>query len=245
VGKENCNISQPLQGYVKLDNQCTYDGDMIISKSDTILDCDNALINAANHRDGIVISSEGKVLSNVIIKNCKIENAKESGIRTSWLGKDTNKSGEPDRYLRTPHNIRIEKVVITNSGKNGIFIDDYSSYVEVHDSIIKGSGATAIYIEHDSKNNLIDGNLLEANGFVNGRPKREGLAIDSSQKNVISNNKFIGNGLGGVFIYKNCSERISSGNQEIRKMHSNFNIIKDNKFEDEKVGIWLASRQNK
>jgi len=222
-----------------------YSGGLTIADSHTLLDCNGAKIDASKFKDGIVISSKGKEITNITIKNCIIKNAQESGIRSSWLGRDINKSKELKRYLKTPHKITIENVEIIKSGKNGIFIDDYSSFITIKKSIIKDSGSTAIYIEHDSKNNIIDSNLIEFNGFKDGIPKREGLAIDSSQHNTIINNRFINNGLGGIFIYKNCSERIHSGKQEIRKMHSNYNVIEGNHFENEKIGIWLASRQNK
>ncbi|WP_275404606.1 right-handed parallel beta-helix repeat-containing protein [Phytobacter massiliensis] len=179
------------------------------------------------------------------MKNCNILNARDSGIRVSWLGKDINKSNVPDRYAKTPHNITIANNHIINSGKNGIFLDDYSSLVTIRNNFIKNSGATAIYLEHDSRKNRIEGNFIENNGYRNNRPVREAIAIDSSQKNIVIGNTFKNNGKGGVFIYKNCSEKFHSGTQELRKMHANFNVIKGNYFYNEKVGIWLASRQGK
>jgi len=245
LSEEFCDLPIPIKGNITLNRSCIYSGGLTIAESYTSLDCNGAEIDASKFNDGITISSKGKEVKNIIIKNCIIKNAQESGIRSSWLGRDTNKSKELKRYLKTPHKIKIENVKIVNSGKNGIFIDDYSSFVFIKESIIKNSGSTAIYIEHDSKNNVIDSNLIQFNGYKNGSPKREGIAIDSSQNNHIINNKFINNGLGGVFIYKNCSEKIHSGKQEIRKMHSNYNVIEGNHFEDEKIGIWLAARQNK
>ncbi|RDT56827.1 hypothetical protein DXF93_02390 [Escherichia coli] len=241
----NCSIPEHLSGHIILDSKCSYDGNIVITESNTTLNCNNAMINSSGFKDGIVISSEGKDTNNIKIKNCTIINAEDSGVRVSWLGKDTSKTGLPDRYLRTPHNITLDNLKIFNSGKNGIFIDDYSSLVTITNSTIKNSGATAIYIEHDSKKNIIENNFFGNNGFKNGRPSREAIAIDSSQKNTIIGNIFESNGKGGVFVYKNCSEKIHSGNQEIRKMHADFNIIRDNVFINKKIGVWLASRQGK
>ncbi|NIF03057.1 right-handed parallel beta-helix repeat-containing protein [Pantoea sp. Acro-805] len=243
--EQACFLKEDVSGNVRLNRQCTYNTSILITQSDTTLDCNGATINANGFKDGITVSSNGKKTSNILIKNCKIDSAQDSAIRVSWLGPDTKKTNQPDRYLRTPHNISIENVVVTNSGKNGIYLDDFTSNITVKDSLISGSGATGIYIEHDSIRNLIINNTFTKNGFLNGKPRREAIAIDSSQKNTIAFNTFIRNGLGGVFLYKNCSERIHSGNQEIRKMHSDFNRIQNNVFKDEKVGVWLASRKNK
>ncbi|MCM5696507.1 MULTISPECIES: right-handed parallel beta-helix repeat-containing protein [unclassified Leclercia] len=240
-----CELPTSLKGNITLNKSCIYSGGLTIADSYTSLDCNGAEIDASKFKDGILISSKGKEIKNITIKNCKIKNAIESGIRSSWLGRDTNKSKELNRYLKTPHKIIIDNVEIIKSGKNGIFIDDYSSFVTIKKSTIKYSGSTAIYIEHDSKNNIIDSNLIQFNGYKNDFPRREAIAIDSSQHNIIINNNFINNGLGGIFIYKNCSEQIHSGKQEIRKMHSNYNVIEGNHFENEKIGVWLASRQNK
>lgn len=240
-----CSVPKQLSGHIILDSKCDYDGNIVITESNTTFDCNNATIDATGHKNGVVISSKGRDTNNIIIRNCIIVNARESGVRVFWPGKDTSKTGKPDRYLRTPHNITLDNLKILSSGKNGIFIDDFSSFITVKNSAIKNSGATAIYLEHDSKENKIENNFFENNGFKNGRPVREAIAIDSSQKNTVTGNTFKSNGKGGVFVYKNCSEKIHSGNQELRKMHADFNIIKNNIFISEKIGVWLASRQGK
>ncbi|MXP59068.1 NosD domain-containing protein [Pantoea sp. Taur] len=243
--EQACIINKEISGNVTLNKQCIYNTSILITQSNTTLDCNGATINASDFKDGITVSSNGKKTNNILIKNCKIDSAQDSAIRVSWLGPDTKKTNQPDRYLRTPHDISIENVVVTNSGKNGIFLDDFTSNISVKNSLILGSAATGIYIEHNSIRNLIMNNTFIGNGFSNGKAKREAIAIDSSEKNTIAFNTFVRNGLGGVFLYKNCSEKIHSGNQEIRKMHSDFNRIQNNLFKGEKVGIWLASRKNK
>lgn len=137
-------------------------------------------------------------------------------------------------------------MVVTGSGRVGIYFDDYVTDSTLSNSTVQQSYMSGIYLEHSSRNNRIINNRIVNNGHESlGRGKREGLAVDSSANNLIEGNLFKGNGAGGVFLYKNCGEHYSSGKSVIRWQHSDHNIIRNNTFTDEQIGIWLASRQSR
>jgi len=69
------------------------------------------------------------------------------------------------------------------------------------------------------------------------KDKREGIAIDSSQGNLIRNTDFFGNALASVTFYRNCGERGIR-----RDWGANFNTISGGSFSDD---ILIASRQDK
>ena len=107
-----------------------------------------------------------------------------------------------------------------------------------------------VYFEYNSFNNSISNSHIADNGFrdkdtgdwvenfrESQRDKREGVAIDASQNNVISNSTFSGNALTGVTLYKNCGERGIR-----REWGASYNTIIDSTFSD---GIHVASRMDR
>ncbi len=135
---------------------------------------------------------------------------------------------------------------MTGSGRVGIYFDDYVTHSTLSHSIVRDSYMSGIYLEHSSRNNKVVDNQIIDNGHERfGKGKREGLAVDSSAYNLIEGNRFESNGAGGVFLYKNCGEHFSTGKSVIRWQHSDYNVIRNNTFVNEPVGIWLASRQNR
>jgi parallel beta-helix repeat protein len=170
-----------------------------------------------------------------------------SGIRiTSDIAANKLSPNHEENYRRTPTRITLENVEVTGSGRVGIYFDDYVTHSTLSHSIVRDSYMSGIYLEHSSRNNKIVGNQIINNGHERfGKGKREGLAVDSSAYNLIEANRFESNGAGGVFLYKNCGEHFSTGKSVIRWQHSDYNIIRNNTFVNEPVGIWLASRQSR
>lgn len=237
-----------IQGNVSLQPSCIYHEEMVITRSNTTVDCRGAVLDGRNEKSfGIVVNSKGKPLSDVTIKNCKIQNYTHSGIRiTSDIAANQLSPDHAENYRRTPTRVNLENVEVTGSGRVGIYFDDYVTHSTLKDSVVRGSYMSGIYLEHSSRNNKIIGNQITNNGHESfGKGKREGLAVDSSAYNLIEGNHFESNGAGGVFLYKNCGEHFSTGKSVIRWQHSDHNIIRNNTFVNEPVGIWLASRQNR
>lgn len=242
-----CELPE-VRGNTTLSPHCVYKEAVIITSSNTTLDCRGAVLEGDNERPfGILINSKGKPLSDVTVRNCKVLNFTHSGIRiTSDIAANKLSPNHEKNYRRTPTRITLENVEVTGSGRVGIYFDDYVTHSTLSHSIVRDSYMSGIYLEHSSRNNKVVDNQIIDNGHERfGKGKREGLAVDSSAYNLIEGNRFESNGAGGVFLYKNCGEHFSTGKSVIRWQHSDYNVIRNNTFVNEPVGIWLASRQNR
>ncbi|NIA87086.1 right-handed parallel beta-helix repeat-containing protein [Rahnella aceris] len=242
-----CELPE-VRGNTTLSPHCVYKEAVIITSSNTTLDCRGAVLEGDNERPfGILINSKGKPLSDVTVRNCKVRHFTRSGIRiTSDIAANKLSPNHEENYRRTPTRITLENVEVSGSGRVGIYFDDYVTHSTLSHSIVRDSYMSGIYLEHSSRNNKIVGNQIINNGHERfGKGKREGLAVDSSAYNLIEGNRFESNGAGGVFLYKNCGEHFSTGKSVIRWQHSDYNVIRNNTFVNEPVGIWLASRQNR
>ena len=147
-------------------------------------------------------------------------------------------------------NVRFENVTITDNVQHGIYVDKKSSNFICRNCKITDNGAMGIYFEYDTHGNTVEDSEISFNGFRDkdtgdwvenqknkNKDKREGIAIDSSQGNLILNTDFFGNALAAVTIYRNCGERGIR-----REWGANFNTINGGTFNDD---ILIASRQDK
>ncbi|MFK5667252.1 right-handed parallel beta-helix repeat-containing protein [Pseudomonas shirazica] len=236
-----------LQGNTKLKGGCIYHQSVVISSSNISLDCDGATLDGMGKlKYGIQVVSNGKKLSNVRIENCSVENFAINGIMVGSGIPDFKRSrNRQENYKTSPTQIEIKNVQVDRSGNVGVYLYSYVTNVTLQGSTIKGSKSSGVYLEQSSQSNKIINNIIRDNGGWDGERtgQREGLSIDSSAKNLIQGNSFISNAAGGVFLYKNCGENFSKGMAVLRWQSSNDNIIRDNKFIDEKIGVWVASRQ--
>jgi hypothetical protein len=217
-----------------------------ISDSHTELDCQGSVIDPGSLRGyALHINSHGRELTNVTVRNCIVRNANAIGIVVGWRGSDQAKVSRYEReeiYYRTPHFVQIINTRVEASKGAGIYIDDYVSDVTLRHVAVTRSDSMAIYLEHSSRRVTIEYSLFEDNSLVK---KREALAIDSSAHNVIRRNIFRRNKAGSIFLYKNCHEHAAfDAKQTERWQGSDNNLIEDNHFEDEPVGIWIGSRQS-
>jgi parallel beta-helix repeat protein len=248
-GSRVCEIPDEITSSITLRADCIYEAPLSLRTSGVTLDCAGAVIDASNANVGILI--HGRSLHDITVKNCNVEGAKNEGIliRPPMGANELAELPVPDRYLIAAKDILIESSTVTNSGNVGIYVGHYSQNTKIRDSTVAGSGGPAVYLDASSVQTTIQANEFTANGF-GGRAAdakkrdREAIAIDSSSHNSIINNVFRQNSAGGIFIYKNCWERHRDPKQAPRWMHSSFNLIQGNQFE-EKVGVWIASRQAK
>lgn len=220
-----------------------------IRQSGTTLDCQGAVIDGQNKvLTGLRIVSDGKTpLRDVTVKNCHFKNFKTSGVRIYWQGNDTLKLKytAEERYRLAPQHIRLSNITVEDTAMSAVYVDDYVSDVLIDGLTSRRAGGTGLYLEHHSRRTTVQNSVFEQNGFRQGRGIREGLAIDSSTHNVIKNNIFKGNAKGGIFLYKNCGERFSTGQSVLRVNHASHNIIENNMFIDMPTGVWIASRQSR
>lgn len=236
-----------LQGDTKLKRGCTYHQSVVISSSNIALDCDGATLDGMGKlKYGVQVVSGGEELKNVKVTNCNVKNYAINGVMVgSGIPDFKRPDNRRENYKRSPTQVEISNFNVEGSGNVGVYLYSYVTNVTLRDSVIRGSRSSGIYLEQSTQSNKIINNVVRDNGVWNG-PKtgqREGLSIDSSAKNLIQGNSFINNAAGGIFLYKNCGENFSKGMAVLRWQSSNDNIIRNNKFVDEKIGVWVASRQ--
>lgn len=239
-----------LSGQVTLEAKTYTNTEFVIRQSNTHVDCNQAVIDGQHQiLTGLRIVSDGKTpLANISVKNCHFKNFQTSGIRIYWKGNDTIKLkySKDDRYRLAPQQVKLENITVEDTAKSAVYVDDYVQDVLIDRLTVRRSGAVGVYLTHHSRRTIIQNSIFEQNGFRDGgKAVREGVAIDSSTYNIVRNNLFRANAKGGVFLYKNCGERYSTGNSVLRTDHASFNVIEGNRFIDMPTGVWIASRQSK
>jgi hypothetical protein len=245
---DKCLISERLdvKGKVELKPNCVFSTIVTLSSSNSELDCKGSVIDPGLLQGYAVhINSHGEPLSNITIRNCIVRNSNAIALVIGWKGSDQDKVDHYTRdeiYRRTPHQIQIINSRIENSKGAGIYVDDYVSDVAIRRVSILRSDAMAIYLEHSSRGITIEDSLFENNSTIK---KREAIAIDSSANNIVRRNIFRHNKAGGIFLYKNCQEHANTDAKQTRRWQgADSNLIENNVFEDEPIGVWIASRQS-
>jgi parallel beta-helix repeat protein len=204
--------------------------------------------------------------SGIQIKNCRIKNYMDGIVIRSRIAKQQHKmlrnkknviAIENQLRIDSPHNITISNTKIHHSHKHGLYMQRYVHHVNFIHGEIKYSGNSAIYLESGTQYNSIRNSYFYKNGYSNYKKKkrmrmpklpsaeREAIAVDSSAYNEFIGNTFENNGKGAIFFYKNCFEKHKNANQLPRVQHANHNKVRNNRFINERYGVWLASRQSK
>ncbi len=235
-----------IKGNVSMSKNCQAEGGVIINEANTHLNCNGGTIDLERKTfTGIEIDSKGKPLNNITIENCNIINTKFQGIYIGWKVSDSEKInlvGKDKISLVTPKDISINNTKILNPGSSGIYIDDYVNNVTLNNISIIDAPAMAIYFEFHSHHNKLINSKIIGNGKGH---KREAISIDASQNNTIEGNYFDDNPYGTIYLYKNCSEHLGIDTKQVRReLPSSYNLISNNKINNTKVGVWVASRQS-
>lgn len=239
----------------------------VITQSHTMLDCQGALMGSTDDKKTAIIirtpagSTEG--IHDITIKNCftsgynhglLIEQQTPPNQRYELL--EQGKTTLDEQRSLSPHDIHIEHLGVAHSRNSGIFVGDHVQNVKFYGVGVVASGTVGLYFEFGSGHNTVSHSYFSQNGFRQltlagvgiGKPNREAIAIDSSAYNVISHNQFDHNGAGGVFLYRNCFEHAddpSQANHFLRTQGSDGNVIQNNVFMREPVGVWIAARQSR
>ncbi|QAU35548.1 right-handed parallel beta-helix repeat-containing protein [Janthinobacterium sp. 17J80-10] len=235
-----------VSGHTVLAASCRHTAALTIRTSGTVLDCQGSTVDGEGKRPvGIAIESDGKPLKGVVVRNCLVINAKYHGINIGWSLADRAKSERHARdvlYTLTPAGTLIENVTIRNAGRTGLYVDDYVTDTIVDGTTISDSGGVGIYLEHSSRGSTIRNSRIIGNGFV---LRREGIAIDSSSGNTVQNSVIAGNAIGGIFLYRNCSEHLEQDAKQVQRWQStDHNLVENNRIAGGKAGVWIASRQS-
>lgn len=248
-----------IKGHTQLAKNCdlTAKGvQFILDSSNTSLDCNGAILGAteatANKTAITIKPKQDSAIANIAVANCHVQGYGHAlNIRQKSNPNVRYNKGlidpEANRAL-APRDIRIINVSSNGSNNSGIFVGDHVQRVTFDQLRVARSGTVGLYLEFGSQHNTIQNSVFVDNGFRSFKPNREAIAIDASGFNTIQNNEFIHNGAGGVLLYRNCFEHAdepSRSNHFKRTESARDNIIKDNTFRDEPVGVWVASRQSR
>jgi parallel beta-helix repeat protein len=245
-----------------LDPACSYPGGLDIRASGVVLDCQGATVQSAPGAGGVgigIVTPAGVSMSDVVVRNCRTSGF-TNGIKPTRDGFRGLAAGhEFDHHLS---DIVIEDSEVRGSNGVGIFVDGYVEDVTIQRVTVQNAGSTGIYLEAGSRDNVVRHNQIVDNGFSeNGRdegqlatfngitvrywgPGREGIAVDGSWSNVITDNAFEGNSAGGIFLYKNCGEFHLSrpARWYERRYGADDNLIEGNSFAGGPTGVWIGSR---
>ncbi len=247
-----------------LDPRCTYTGGVEIVSSNVLFDCRGALIDDPEGDDdyGVDIhSSISTPIRRVTVRNCYIQGFRNN-LRVSRDGFRRLAAGA--EYRNGFARIELRNSRLLGAREVGVLVNPYVTDVRLRDIEVAGSGDAGIYLEGGSRENEIVRSHIHDNGYgdvdsVNGIPffiaetefrylstGREGLAIDGSRDNYISDNHFENNSSGAIFLYKNCGEFVNQlpGRWWPRRYGANGNRIRHNTIVNERTGVWVGSRMS-
>ena len=248
-----------ISGHTQLAKSCdlaTKGVQFLLNSSETSLDCNGALLGpteATANKTAITIKPKNDAaIANIAVANCHVQGYGHAvNIRQKTNPNVRYSKGLSDPAANralAPRDIRIVNVSSEGSNNSGIFVGDHVQRVTFDKLRVARAGTVGLYLEFGSQHNTIQNSVFVDNGFRSFKPNREAIAVDSSSFNTIQNNQFIHNGAGSVLLYRNCFEHAddpSQSNHFKRTESARNNIIKDNTFRDEPVGVWVASRQSR
>ena len=258
VGCDQASSVVVLTETSHLDPSCTYAG-IEIATSGVTLDCQRARIVApqgAGGRGILIRAPEGVALSDVTVRNCRVEGFLNS-LRVTRDGFRTLAEGE--EYDTPTSNIVVEDSTFKGSRGTGIFVDGYVEDVTLRHNTVDGAGSVGVYLETGSRRNRLEDNSFINNGYIENGPGgqlislsgtqlwwwgvgREGVAVDGSFENTIVGNAFYNNANGGLFLYKNCGEYPTKPAYFERRTSAHDNLIEGNTFVGGRTGVWVGSR---
>jgi len=233
-------------GVITLDGSCTYTGTIRILQSNTRLECNGAvLVGREGDKYGILIKGVG--LKNIEISNCRLRGYDKAAVMiTSGLSGEKLSLDRNESFMLAPSNIVLDGLDVRGARGNGVHFNAYVNNSVLKRSTIVRSRGVGVYLGQSSQSiTIADNEFIENGGINKSKNFREALAIDSSAKNIIKGNTFSKNAAGAIFLYKNCGENFDRPGAVLRWQSSNDNLIKSNVFKDEKVGVWIASRQSR
>jgi parallel beta-helix repeat protein len=243
-----------------LDPSCTYSQGFTISGSNVVFDCRGAHIETdTGSGRGIEVSAPVTTpLANVTVRNCFVKGFLNN-VRVTRDGFKSLAAGS--EYVNAFSNIVIENSRLYRSAGSGVFVDGYVTDVTLRNLEIAGAGSVGVYLEAGSKDNTVEYNTIYDNGYGDVVPEgvpfsvgslnfryhstgREGIAVDGSRNNRITDNTIAHNSAGGIFLYKNCGENVTKKPAQwwTRRYGADDNLIEGNAFSSQPTGVWIGSR---
>jgi hypothetical protein len=227
--------------------------------------CNGALIDSRSkyrrlsdknaERDMILVESTGEGPpdngtwqrpTDVTVKDCRIVGAvRVRGMVHSDTNRTIQEASRRVDYVEqmrriAPTRVVFDNITITARHRIPVYFAVGVTYSKLINSELNGEGGVAVYLDAESSRNEIRNNYIHVIG------RRQQIAIDASDYNLIADNRFSALQDGGIYLYRNCGER-----GQIRHTTPSHNVIRDNFFYYDKYSpepwsvnpsIYLGSR---
>ncbi|TXH71178.1 MAG: right-handed parallel beta-helix repeat-containing protein [Thiothrix sp.] len=140
--------------------------------------------------------------------------------------------------------VMIENMSFIKPKGSAVYVWVGNSKVTLRKSRITAAQGPAVYLDTGSFANTIANNVITESGFLDpqGKPKqgrgmREAIAIDGSYNNRVNRNTLTGNARGGIHLYANCGEKVSTDpNYVPRIFEAERNLIRNNLIQNNGAG---------
>lgn len=217
------------------------------------LDLNGATLVSQKSMDAIRFSTTNPQLPtrNVVVKNGTIKGYGTALVVRRELSATDLSSlrANPQNYYpyiqkTATSNVTIDNLKFVNPKGTAIYVWVGVSKVTIKNSQITAAQGPAIYLDTGSFGHVISNNVISNSGFLDaqGKPKqgrglREAIAVDGSYNNRINRNTLSGNARGGVHLYSNCGEKVSTDPSYVpRIFEAERNLIKNNLIQNNGIG---------
>ncbi|MFZ1386682.1 MAG: right-handed parallel beta-helix repeat-containing protein [Thiolinea sp.] len=141
-------------------------------------------------------------------------------------------------------NVTIDNLNFLKPQGTAVYVWVGNSKVTLKNSRITAAQGPAVYLDTGSFGHVVTNNVITNSGFLDppGKPKqgrglREAIAVDGSYNNRIARNTLQGNARGGVHLYSNCGEKVSTDPTYVpRIFEAERNIIRNNLIQNNGAG---------
>jgi parallel beta-helix repeat protein len=228
---------------MKLEILGTKSNGTTINGNGMVLTGDDCLLVKSELVNGKWEVPENITIKNIIINKGSIRLVGQGVNGQGELVKESsrNKNHTIDCQAAAPRSIIFENITVKADKRIPFYVGPGCTRITLRNCKLTGSSvATAIYLDCESANNVIENNLIET------KVKREMLAVDGSAYNVIRGNTFVNPDLGGIYLYRNSGEGGTIRHQPPIK-----NLIEGNTFKYSVMGramsllhptIWIGAR---
>jgi hypothetical protein len=207
-----------------------------LTTNDVSLDCANqAITHDASERKGDrsgVRAPYARSVSGIALRNCNIHDVGSYGVDLHRFFRGAEVSAPRHGHSE----ISLENVHIQNSARIGVYVGQASHEVAL-DQVVIDHAYIGVYLESESTHTRISDAII-TNSF-----NREGIALDSSQYNLIEHSHFSDNAGGAIMMYKNCGELNGQICPISRPLSASYNTVRFSEFYGNHVEV--ASRQFK
>ncbi|HMT94994.1 right-handed parallel beta-helix repeat-containing protein [uncultured Thiothrix sp.] len=203
-----------------------------------------SILTSTGHESAIFVTADASTTTSYItVKNgtiqgygtavfvhCAINSAELAALKNDPEGV------YPSIQATAPYHITFENIDIQQPKGTGFYVWVGASYVTINNCSVDGARGLGVYLDTGSHHNIVSNSTFTNGGFLNpdgtaktGRGRREAIAVDGSDENTIVGNTITGNAYGGIHLYSNCGEYVSTDPTYIpRIFDAEYNVIDGN-----------------